>query len=118
MIRDDSLVYMRGTSFERLVGPRRWLLVDLESDDPAAAPFKGIASGQNDVSMALFYLYGATDILSIGGGETIRGQATSRFSMEIDLEAAREEIPEERREALEDLIATFRTGGIERTVDA
>jgi hypothetical protein len=118
MIRDGSLVYMRGTVVQRMIGARRWLLVDLESDDPAAAPFKALASGQNDVSMAIYYLYGATEVVSIASGETIDGQVTRRFRMAVDLESARERVPEERLDALEDVIAALRTSGIERRLDA
>ena len=61
MLVDDSLVYMPGPVFDQLAGEGKWLLVDLDSSDPAAAPFKSLASGQNDVGMALAYLYGATE---------------------------------------------------------
>jgi hypothetical protein len=118
MIRDDTLVYMRGEVATQLVGRGNWLLVDLESTDPAAAPFKSLASGQNDVSMALYYLYGISGDVGASDGESIDGQPTVRFEMEIDLEAARDTIPEERMEALEDLIAGLRTGGIDRSLDA
>jgi hypothetical protein len=117
MIRDESLVYMRGKVFESLAGPGRWLVVDLESNHPAALELRSIASGQNDVSMALYYLYGAPDSVETSSGVEIRGQATTRYEMELDLEEARDSIPPDRAEALEDVIATLRVGGVERQLD-
>ena len=117
MIRDDNLLYMKGDVIQPMVGRGRWLLVDLESNAPAAAPFKSLASGQNDISMALYYLYGITGDVDASDGETIGGQPTTHYEMEIDLEGARDTIPEERAEALEDLIASLRTGGIDRSLD-
>ncbi len=117
MIRDESLVYMRGKVFDSLAGRGRWLVVDLDSNHPAALEFRSIASGQNDVSMALYYLYGAPDEVETGPGEVIGGQATTRYEMELDLEAARDSIPSDRAEALEDVIATLRVGGVERQLD-
>jgi hypothetical protein len=117
MIRDDTLLYMRGSAFEPLSGEDRWLLVDIESEHPAAIQFRSLASGQNDMSMALYYLYGATGDVEATAGEQIAGQPTTRYEMELDLEAAREVIPASQADALEDVIASLRVGGIERQLD-
>ena len=118
MFVDDSLVYMHGPVFDQLAGEGKWLLVDLESSDPAAAPFKSLASGQNDVGMALAYLYGATEPVVATASNPIDGQIMRHLETEIDLELARERIPADQSEALEDLIASMRVAGIERKLDA
>ena len=118
MFVDDSLVYMHGPVFEQLAGEGKWLLVDIESSDPAAAPFKSLASGQNDVGMSLAYLYGATEPVVATASNPIDGQIMRHLETEIDLELARERIPADQSEALEDLIATMRVAGIERKLDA
>jgi hypothetical protein len=118
MIRDGSLVYMRGAAFDDLIASDQWLLVDLESEDPAAAPFMSLASGENDISMAVYYLYGVTGPVAISDGDTIAGQAARHYEAEVDLEAARERIPEDHSDALEDLIANLRVAGIERQIAA
>jgi hypothetical protein len=117
MIVDDNLVYMRGTAFEQLAGEGKWLLVDLESDNPAAAPFKSLATGQNDVGIALVYLYGVTDATDTGDEQEIRGVNTRRYEGTADLEAAAEAAPEEFAEPLQDAIASLRVGGIEHEVE-
>jgi hypothetical protein len=118
MIRDGSVIYMRGQAFNDVAGEGMWLMVDIESDHPAAASFTSLASGQNDVSMGLFYLYGATGDVEVADGEPIGGQPTTHYTMRIDLESARDRIPESHAEALEDLIAGLRVSGIERELDA
>ena len=117
MVVDDNLIYMRGSVFEQLAGEGKWLLVDLESDSPAAAPFKSLATGQNDVGIALVYLYGVTDAEDTGDEEEIRGNATRRYAGTADLESAVESVPEEFREPLEEAIAALRVGGVGREVE-
>ena len=118
MIRDGSLMYARGAAFEELAGPGNWLLVDLDSDDPAVAPFAPLASGQNDLTMAIFYLYGLVDEVSVEEGVTLADRPARVFSGEADLEAARETIPEARTESLEDLLANMRVTGISPVIGA
>jgi hypothetical protein len=55
--------------------------------------------------------------VEITPGERIGGQATTRYELELDLEQAREAIPEGQAEALEDVIAGLRVAGIERQLD-
>lgn len=118
MFVDDALVYMKGPVFDQLAGEGNWLLVDIESSDPAAAPFKSLASGQNDVGMALVYLYGATEPVVATASNPIDGQIMRHLETEIDLEAARDRVPADQAEALEDLIASMRVAGIDRKLDA
>jgi hypothetical protein len=116
MVVDDNLIYMRGAVFDELAGEGNWLLVDLESDSPAAAPFKSLATGQNDIGIAVVYLYGVTDATDTGDEEEIRGVTTRRYEGTADLESARDSVPDEYAEPLEDAIAALRVSGVERQV--
>jgi hypothetical protein len=110
---------MRGDVVDQLgVDPGLWLLVDLESNHPAAASFAGLTTGSNDVSLSLFYLLGGVGDVDAEDGETIRGEATRHYTLQVDLEAAREIVPEDSAESLEDNIAALRVSGIDRTVRA
>jgi hypothetical protein len=116
MIIDDHLLYVQGTVVEELVGDK-WLLVDLESGHPATAQFGSLASGQNDVSVAVMYLLGATDDIAIEDDQ-LAGRPVRHFTTTVDLAIAREIVPEAYAESLEDNIAALRVGGIERVFAA
>ncbi len=118
MILDGDLLYMRGAVVETLVDPGQWLLVDLSSDDPRAVPFLSLTSGQNDSSLTMYFLYGATGPVEVLPDDTIHGQTATRYRTAVDLDLAAEQVPEEARESLLDNIAALRTGGVERTLEA
>jgi hypothetical protein len=117
MIVDDTLVYMSGSVFDQLAGEGNWLLVDLESEDPRAAPFKSLATGQNDVGIAIVYLYGMTGAAAVSEGEEINGVATTLYEGTSDLEAAQEAVPDQYRESFEVAVASLRAGGVEPEVE-
>jgi hypothetical protein len=119
LILDDTVMYMRGEFVAQLgVEDGQWVRVDLESNHPAAASFGGLTTGSNDVSLAVFYLLGATGDVDVEEGDVIRGETTRHYEAEVDLEAARELVPEDSAESLEDNIAALRVGGIDRTFQA
>jgi hypothetical protein len=98
------------------VGAGKWLLVDLRSDDPRAAGFKDLASGQNDSSLLLYFLYGAQEPVTALPDEALGGQPMRRFSMPVDLDAAIAAAPVEARESLEANVEALTTGGLSTTV--
>ena len=118
MILDDRLLYVRGDIVAQAVPAGTWLLVDLDSEHRSVDDFAEIASGQNDTSLALFYILGATDDVRVAAGEAIRGVGTRRFEVEIDLERARERVPEESAAALDENIAALLEGGIGSVLEA
>jgi hypothetical protein len=117
MIVDDELVYVNGSIVEPLVGDK-WLRVDITSDDPRAAGFASLATGQNDSSLLLYFLYGASDPVQALPDETIDGQAMHRLSMSVDLDVAVEQAPANAREALQANVAGLESEGMDTTVQA
>ncbi len=118
LILDGRDLYLRGEVVGEIVPAGRWLLVDLDSDHRLVSNFAGLASGQNDSSLALFYVLGATGDVRIGEGESIDGQDTTRYELDIDLEEARANVPEGSAQALDDNIAALEAGGISTAIDA
>lgn len=112
MIVDDRLVYMRGDILAELVPPETWLQIDLDSNHPAAASFAEIVTGQNDSSLGLYYLYGATGDVVVSDGEAIDGAPTARYEVALDLDAAREQVPEDVLAVLEGNIAEMQAQGV------
>jgi hypothetical protein len=118
LIVDDQLLYMRGGIVEPLVGARKWLRVDLESDDPRAAGFKSLTTGQNDSSLLLYFLYGATDPVASLPDEDLNGQPIRRYSMPVDLQLALEQAPDEVASSLQANVASLEGQGAGTTLDA
>lgn len=117
-ILDEDLLYLRGDVIDRVAGRGNWLLVDLASDDPRAVPFLGVTSGQNDASLVMYFLYGATSPVTVATGGTINGVSTTHYTLDLDLELAAERAPAAGREPLLDNIAALRSGGVDRTLGA
>lgn len=117
MLIDDQDVYIRGGVIDRLLrsakGDPDWLFVDLTSSHPAVAQFGGLASGQNDAALLLYFLFGATGDVRDLGGETIDGVATTHYSLTTDLEAALADAPEDVRAALHRNVSQLETQGVE-----
>jgi len=113
MIMDGTVIYMRGEAFKALSPDGKWIRVDLESDSPAAAAFKSIASGQNDASLSLYYLLGATEDPGLVGDETMDGVATQHLTVPVDLETAIDRVPARVREMLSLNVAEMGKSGVE-----
>jgi len=118
MIIDDRLLYMRGRVVAQVVPDDTWLLVDLDSDHRSVPDFAEIASGQNDSSLALLYLLGATGDVRVADGGTIGGAPTDQYRLSIDLDAARDRVGVQFAEALGANIDALATSGIDRTLQA
>lgn len=116
MIVDGDLLYMKGQFTEKLVKKGKWLLVDLASDDPRVIPFMSLTTGQNDTSLVLYFLYGATSPARVATGQTIHGIAATKYAVDLDLELAADLAPASVREAMLTNIAGLRTQGVDRTV--
>jgi hypothetical protein len=118
MIVEGRELYLKGDVVGEIVPAGRWLLVDLDSDHRLVSSFAGLATGQNDSSLALWYVLGAAGDVQIGEGESIDGQDTTRYALDIDLEEARRNVPESSAGALDDNLAALEAGGISTAVDA
>jgi hypothetical protein len=112
LIVDGRRLYLKGAVVDQIVPAERWLLVDLGSEHRLVERFAALASGQNDSSLALLYVLGATGDVRVGAGESIDGQDTRRYELDIDLEEATAHVPPSSAQALDDNIAALEAGGI------
>ncbi len=118
MILDDRALYLKGEVVAQLVPAERWLLVDLDSSHRLVSQFAALASGQNDTSLALFYILGATDDVQVGAGEAIDGVDTTRYRMAIDLATIEDRLPAGSTVELDDNIAALEASGISPEIEA
>ena len=98
----QNLLLMRGQYIDLVLGPGKWLMVDLTSDDPRAAEFVDIVGGHNDAFVALYFLYGPTGDVRDQGVEKIDGVSTRRWTADVSLERAAECAPATASEHLLD----------------
>lgn len=113
MTVDGNLIYLKGKLVEKLTGAGKWLLVDVTSTDPRAAGFKSVASGQNDSSLLLYFVYGGEDPVAVLPDETIDGQVMRHYSLKVDVDAAAMKAPEVARERLATNAAALKAGGMQ-----
>jgi hypothetical protein len=117
VILDDTALYLRGQVLHPLVRDGRWLLVDLDSGDVDADPFKALVAGHNDASMAMFYLYGVTHVASVRD-DIVHEQPASVYWVEIDLETALDAVPPEHADGLRSNILALRAAGVHTDLQA
>jgi hypothetical protein len=117
VILDGTLIYLRGRVLDPYIVDGTWMLVDLTSEDSQAEPFKALASGHNDASMALFYLYGVTRVLGVSD-DVVHEQPAHRYTVEIDLQAALDALPPELVEGFRSNLSALREAGVETDLDA
>lgn len=84
----QNLLLLRGQYIDVVLGPGKWLMVDLTSDDPRAAAFIDIVGGHNDAFVALYFLYGPTTEVRDLGVEKIDGVSARRWATDVSLERA------------------------------
>ncbi len=118
MIVDDNLVYLKGQLVETLTGAGKWLLVDITSTDPRAAGFKSIATGQNDSSLLLYFLYGGKDPVAKLPDATLDGQPMHHYTLLVDAEAAAAAAPAEARDRIATNVAALKSGGMDTVLQA
>lgn len=116
MILDETSLHMRGDAVLALVGPDKWLFVDIESSNPAAAGFAALTTGRNDNSLALYYLFGATGLVQEPAPQEINGVVMRYLRFDVDLELAAQRTTGDTREVILDNVAELRVNGVDRTV--
>lgn len=118
LIVDGASLYVRGLDFGDEVPADAWLRADLTSEHPLAVPLRSLASGNNDASLLLYFLLGATGPADVVGEEDIDGVATTHLRTTVDLDRALALVPEEMRETLAENIAEVREGGVDPILGA
>jgi hypothetical protein len=114
---DDTVIHVRGRTIDPLIGEDRWLVIDTASQDPRAERYAALLSGQNDPSMALYYLLGVTSVVAVSD-DIVRETPAHRYTVEIDLQAAVDALPPQRRERLRAHLAALRAVGMETDLKA
>lgn len=122
MLVDDERVYMRGGVFDKLLsrvpGKQDWLFVDLSSSDPAVDQFRSLSTGQNDATLLVYFIFGASGQIRDLGAEEVGGVSTTHYALTADLERAKAEAPADIAEALQASIDQLEAGGVETQLDA
>jgi len=114
---DDTVIYVRGRTIDPLVGEDRWLVIDTASQDPRAGQYAALFSGLNDPSMALYYLLGVTSIVGVSD-DIVHEMPAHRYTVDIDLQAAVDAMPQHGRERLRAHLAALRAVGMETDLQA
>jgi len=118
VIVDGQMIYVRGLPFGDMVRPDMWLSADLANDDPMTQTLRGLASGNNDASLLLYFLLGAPSPAELLGEETIDEVPTRHLGTTLDLDRALALVPEEIRDTLAANVADIRQGGVSPVLDA
>jgi hypothetical protein len=117
LIIDGTMLYAKGLPFPG-IDADTWLMADLTSDNPLAVQLRALASGNNDASLLLYYLLGATGPAEEVGTEDVDGVTTSHLRTPVDLDRALALVPDEMRETLAANITEMQGGGIDPTLAA
>ena len=118
LIVDGEKLCIRGLPITDRVPADAWLTADLTNDDPMTTSLRSLASGNNDASLLLYFLLGASGPAELLGEETIDGVATRRLATTLDLHRALALVPDEIRETLAENIAEVESGGVSPVLDA
>ena len=118
LILADRLLYVRGDAWADELGETGWIGVDLASVDPSVDEWRDLVSGQNDASMALYWLLGGTTAPAAVKRERVGDVLSERLVMHLDLELALDRVPADLRPLLEQVISEARAQGIEPLFEA
>jgi hypothetical protein len=118
VMMDGTDSYMRSDSFASLTGDGdTWLYVDLTSDGEMAKEFASIFEGQNDASLLVYYLFGATGEVSTLGTEAISGVSTTHYAAALDLQAALDVVDPAVKPILASNLEDLKAAGVTGSVD-
>jgi hypothetical protein len=110
LVVDGSTAFLRSPALRLVLGTEKWVRLD-------AADLKGVGAGEDlrvltDPPTAdLDLLRGATDVDETGH-ERVRGTKTTRMHAVVDLDAAIDATPEDRRPLLRTARRTLASGGV------
>jgi hypothetical protein len=107
VVVDGTTAYVRLPMLEGLLGTSGWLAATPEDLDTVGA--LGFGAGTSDPSQLLQALRGMADDVEEVGHEQIRGEDTTRYRGTLDLSKALDQVPEDRRAALEQQLEGFDT---------
>jgi hypothetical protein len=99
IVVDGTTVYLRIPMLQSLTGDDGWL--EATPEDLGAAGPLGVGGGTNDPSQLLETLRGVGGDVEDKGPDEVRGVATTRYGVTVDLAKALEQAPAEQREMLE-----------------
>jgi hypothetical protein len=105
VVVDGTTAYIRLPLLEGLLGRSGWLKAT--PDDLDTVGSFGFGAGTGDPSQLLEVLRGVADDVEEVGQDDVRGETTTHYRGTVDLSKALEQVPAERRAALEQQLKGF-----------
>ena len=117
-IENGTDIYFRGEGFAEITkDPLKWLHVDTTDDSEAGREFAAIMGGQNDASLIVYYLLGASGDVKTVGRDTIDGVECDHVTLRLDLDLALANVPPDAKDALVKNIADQNDMGMAGDLD-
>lgn len=103
LIIEGTTIYMEMPNAEELGLPTAWVKMDAE-DMTGMQGMGELQQMSNDPTKSMALLHGVSDDVTEVGTEDVRGAPTTHYRATIDLENARDEVPEDARAFLQQQI--------------
>jgi hypothetical protein len=112
IVEDGLVMYMSGGGLSRVLpGGKTWLRVDLSrAASSLGLDLSSLTGGQTDPRTSLAQLREAGNVVEIGP-RTVKGVATTRYSVLIDLRQGLDKLDGASREAMEQLVDRLESSG-------
>jgi hypothetical protein len=113
IVDEGPVVYLHAEALAQMLPvPTPWIKLDPAAMGQAWTDMPGIGSAATDPSDALDLLHGVVEVQELGPA-TIDGEPATHYRATVDLQAALERVPEDRRGQIREAIAKLReqTGG-------
>jgi len=112
MVEDGAVIYMTGDGLSRILpGGKTWLRLDLaRAADRLGLDVSGLTGGQTDPRASLAQLRKAGNVVRIGA-QTIKGVATTRYNVLVDLGKGVEGLDGSARETMKELVQRLEAAG-------
>jgi hypothetical protein len=118
MLFDGLRAYLRADAFDRVIGRGKWLLLDLESEDPRLSEYLELSSSSEDVGISFRFLNGAGDDVRIVAREPLHDVPTTRYAFTVDMEAVLADTSASDQEAVAAYIEGMRARGLSTVFEA
>lgn len=112
IVEDGLVMYMSGRAFlGALPGGKTWARLDLSrAANAMGLNLSGLTSGQTDPRTSLAQLREAGNVVKIGQ-QPVRGVATTRYNVLLDLRKGLDKLDGSRRESMEQLVDRLEASG-------
>jgi len=112
MVEDGTVIYMTGDGLSRVLpGGKSWARLDLaRAASQVGADVSGLTGGQTDPRASLAQLRKAGNVVRIGP-QLVRGVATTRYNVLVDLGRGVDGLEGSAREAMKQLVQRLEAAG-------